>query len=434
MTLRNFLRDVMDSLDLTEEDGKIYRTKLVGKGKNPIQSVELTTDDGRVLVFPTNIVLKNYDKSKELIFNPITENKSGTDTVAYSLLCKLTTNSIKARFSELSTHVLNVFKTLEQTKSRRLTKFATKIADISSEASVKKPITDELRKTYTKLLQSTKDGDTVLLTTISRRPYQVGEKTYNRGVIVNFPLYDRLNSLLDEKVDEYTINGVTFNKYQLKVFKALFELFFDGIKDDEVINFVSNDKNHPSFIATMKCYNELMSPILEIYKELKENIVGGTLLNFDISLVKDKDLDNLDKLDAELEVIPSEKTTTKSKSRSEDDVPLTKAMVNEVEERKLPYGPTREPYKPSVRQQVALEDDDVDPVLRSLRGGNVRQDGTRPMDMEPRYGSVRVANNAPGGLFNRMGSNYNSNRVVTYPHQNRSHQVGYGQSMFRVDI
>lgn len=414
----------MDTTELSEnEKGHICKKEFSPRGKETISVIK--TDDGRDLLFPTNKNLKDLDATKELVFNPIDEDVRGSDTEAYKTFCKITSNSVKAHFSEIAVHLLNAIKTLDECKDKKLIKFTMKVSDIASKHSLKKPVTDDVRKLFSKLIASCADGDLSLMTLVSKRPYELKGAVFSRGVVVTFPLYNAMKEALNPNVFEYEFNGVKLTQSQLEIFIAVFEVLIDNL-DDDVIAFTSNDKNYPSFIALVKAYNALMSPMLKIYKEIKETIVGGTLLSFELDLFTDDELNNLSKLSEEMDLLPKEKTAAPlvTDSRSSDDEvinvranrPLKEAPATAPTNVNYPYGKPAREY-PTYSREQQVQSDEVDPVKAALYGGVQQQQnfGRYPIaDIEQRY---------PGNRFQTMSNNQNpftmGNRV-SFPHQNQN--------------
>lgn len=420
MTLRKTIRKIMDTTELTENDkGHICKKEFSPRGKETISVIK--SDDGRDLLFPTNKNLKDLDVTKELVFNPIDEDARGGDTEAYKAFCKISANSVKAHFSEISVHLLNAIKTLDECKDKKLVKFAIKISDISSKHSLKKPVTDDMRKLFSKLIASCADGDLSLMTLVSKRPYEMKGAVFSRGVIVTFPLYNAMKEAYNPNVFEYEFNGVKLTQAQLEIFIAVFEVLIDNL-DDDVIAFTSNDKNYPSFIAVVKAYNALMEPMIRVYKEIKDTIAGGTLLNFELDLFKEDELNSLASLSEEMDLLPKEKVSAPvvQDSRSEDNevinVKASNRPLKEVPaEPVYPYG---KPVKsiPTYDRNNQVQNEEIDPVKAALYGGVQQQSyGRYPiMDTEQRY---------PGNRFQQVNNNQNpfamGNRV-SFPHQNQN--------------
>lgn len=426
ITFRNTLRDIMEVLELSENDnGEICKKEFSARGKESI--VPVKAGDGRVLIFPSNKNLKDYDIKKELVFNPIDEDPRGSDTECYKMFMKLCSNSVKAHFTELGAHILNSIKTLDSCKNKQLIRFASKLADISSEHSLKKPVTDDTRKLFSKFVVACNEGDISLISIVSKRPYELKGATYNRGVVVTFPIYTAMKEAYDEKVHEYEFNGVKVAKFQLEIFMAVFELLIDNL-DDDVIAFTSNDNNYPSFIAMMKTFNALMEPMLKVYKEIKETIPGGTVLNFDLTLMSENTMNKLSELSAELDLLPKEKVeinTPANSRRNEDNEVITAPVIGNVrqepvQEKVLPYGQPRRTPELTPRNQVV---EDVDPFKAALYGGKVQQTSSKfPIqDIEQRYPSSRLVQD------NRVNSNpFSMGSRVTFPHQNQNRFTSNG--------
>lgn len=435
MTLRQILRKLLTSLGVEVNDNGTLESKEITVNRKKKSSVTLKLTDGRVLLFPTNKVLKNIDASKEMVFNPILENVKGSDTESYKLLSTLVGNNLKSRCLELSVWLIHAINKLDNTNFGGILEFINKASLISNEFNITK-ISKKSVDEIIKFIQSTKDGDVRLFNMISKRMYTKDNVTYKRGVVITSPLYDHLKSIYKDEVKEYTVNGVKINAYILNMVLLLIETIIPDIGKSGRMVAVSDDNYYPSFIALMELYGDVMKNMRNIYNDIKTCIPGGTLLDYEVECLNKDELSNLKEIKSELEVIPSELQDNESiDTTQEDSERIVPVKTNSsVLPAKRPNEVINDRFKSVVKNAPAVEeraDSKIEPQINRQVNRNVVENKTEddPLLSALRGGRRPVSAYANNYVPDVEPRNYapiqNNDRgyVAGYPHRQQNRNI-----------
>lgn len=308
MDITALYKSILESMNVVaDEDGML---SLETSTLSPI-----TVGDKR-LALPTRSVLADGDFSKIVVFHPLSEDVTKSESAVLQRIRKILSLRLMQSLQYLSTELLSIAATpathgsLTPTQHKLLLKPLAK-AD-SSTVDQLSDIMDRLSLT----------GSQKLINFYLKRGGKLDNKGYSRAAIVSFPMLQEL-----EKPDR-KVYGVTVKVENLKVIKALFNIIVPGHAVTETYSFGSNSKVAPYFHAMLGAYAKVAKQINAVAADFKEVLSAYDSIIIDTSWVEfAEDLtpynNKLEPMEGNMGTIVSEEaqeTISKSKGINIDDV------------------------------------------------------------------------------------------------------------------
>lgn len=243
-------------------DAEGFVSVKMGKDRSPAR-----TSDGKQIVLPTNEQLMNGDRTNRVIFHPLSENimRPGESEVI-SKLRSVFNIRLNYTFAAISQSLLTLCASIDD--HRKLS------PDQSEMLSVIKDVNEKTLISFSSMmLHSLKENpEKGFVNIYLKRKAIFGDKTYSRGGVVTFPLY---NELLKDQ-DKYY--GVKLRAKDRTALIQLHQYIFPGIDDPQSYNRGSNSDVAPFLDALMHTvmsvsskYNdviELFGPIIDSHEDL----------------------------------------------------------------------------------------------------------------------------------------------------------------------
>lgn len=399
MKLTDFYTNVVKTLGLHVEEGYIYTSDSEDR--------ILVVDTGTPVVIPTkehlnSLVDKESNEIIKIPFNPLQEDVLGKGESVSAKKVKL---GIKLRLTHSIMAVSKLLLTLASDESKQkktkheLNKFLASLSEAVSGRNVKHEVDPNSIKNWLKLCEgSYKQDGHEIIKIFSTKAGTIGDDKYNRVITIHSPLLDILS---DEETDKNTeINGITLRPKDIGVFKLMLKFILSELDDDNVLRIGNNDEHRPIFIGMMQLYIILATRINKLAKMLtyvdsvdsEEAIIG--------MYIELEDLKHLNKFNATVKTIPSDKALKVLVEEDEEEISL--ADINKTNSEQKSTLDTLISRDRSERRPVREEEPEEVSVLDTILG---RRPESRDRDVGNRYSPERVYERAP---------EYRSSREDTY--------------------
>lgn len=287
MNLIELYQSILDVAKLTTDEDGYVSNELMGN-KEPF------IINGKRLVLPTSIQLRNPDRESRIVFHPLRENalQTGESEILSTFRNALNTR-LNASVALLIANLVRIGTSIAEHKKLN--------PDQMEYLVILKNADEKTFDTLAKIIAEMPLGQTkkAFVSIYLKKGAKLADRTYKRGGIVSFPFY---NDLLEAKDEIY---GVKIRQKDKVALKALLEYIFGN----EIATV-----NHYSFGSSSD-----VAPSLESVMGAIKNI--GTIINDKVEMFKDiledteemiipadwvESFDNIEKYLPEIRMIPTQ--------------------------------------------------------------------------------------------------------------------------------
>lgn len=213
----------------------------------------------KILVLPIQENLVNLDQTKYIVMHPLAENITKGESPVTAKLRRMMSIRLNYVVAEL------MLKMLTFAASPAL--HHTLKPDQLSIMGVLAKTDEQTVKVFDKLLQLSKNKNTFHKSIVSiylSKGATIKDKTYKRGSIVKFPLYEEII----KNNEPFEMKGL--RKKDREIFKKLFEHIFPGIETSESYNIGTNSNLAPFMDVLMKTFKMFFNTTNEVIEKYKE--------------------------------------------------------------------------------------------------------------------------------------------------------------------
>ncbi len=249
MDITALYKSILQSLNVVSDDSGLLSLSL--------HKVSPVTIGDKRLALPTRDILNNADFSKVMVFHPLSEDITKSESAVLQRVRKLVSLRIITSLQLLATELLAIAASPDLHGTLTPTQHKTLLKPLSrADGSTLSQLSDIMGK-----LSLT--GNQKLVNLYLKRGGKLDGVGYTRSAIVSFPMLNELENT-DRKV-----YGTTLKVENQKTIKALFELILPKYSIPETYSFGSNSKVAPYFHAMVGAYGKIATRLNAVAEEYK---------------------------------------------------------------------------------------------------------------------------------------------------------------------
>lgn len=372
MSIIEYYTNVLNSLGMiVSEDGYIYTP--CGDDK------ELIMCNGKPLVLPTkehldSIYTKDEDGNyviSKLLFNPLNEDVVKGDSESF----KKIKDMVEFKLGHLIFSAGDVLLTLASDKKLQgktnltINKFLTTLSGVTKQG-VKAIVDDKSLESWVTIYKNAISKQDKAIKIFVKKKGVIDGVNYIRVATLSSNIYEALTS-----AEEGTsIYGVKLRKKDAQVYIAVFEYLLEGIEEEGIVTYGSNNTEAPAFLALFGLYLTIMDKVNKVFMHLK-HVDKKTCELYEIEdLMSDTALNDIEQFKGELLTIPNETDLSRS---------VTKTNRTTMAEVSMPKQSTSSAYpKEPVNMNTGTSNASSDPLMKALYGNVQQQPMAQPMQQQ----------------------------------------------------